>query len=106
MRRVEGNGCGVCVYDEKATSQKPSAKNVYKGYPMSAVTARTRSTGEVKFEKWCEREPRVEWVYRNGDKGDEYFSIVYEDNTGRQRLFYPDYILSIGGEVWSGLNGA
>lgn len=25
----------VCVYDEKATSQKPSAKNVYKGYPMS-----------------------------------------------------------------------
>lgn len=32
--------------------------------------------------------------------GDEYFSLVYEDNTGRQRLFYPDYILSIGGEVW------
>lgn len=89
-----------CVYDEKAANQKPSAKNVYKGYPMSAVTAKTRSTGEVKFEKWCEKESRVEWVYRNGDKGDEYFSIVYEDNAGKQRLFYPDYILSIGGKVW------
>ena len=90
----------ICVYDGKAANQKPSAKNVYKGYPMSAATAKTRSTGEVKFEKWCEKEDSVEWVYRNGDKGDEYFSIVYEDNSGRQRLFYPDYVLSIGGTVW------
>ena len=42
----------------------------------------------------------VEWVYRNGDKGDEYFSIVYEDNSGHQRLFYPDYILRMNGEIW------
>ena len=60
----------ICVYDGKADRQKPSAKNVYKGYPMSAATAKTRSTGEVKFEKWCEKEAQVEWVYRNGDKGD------------------------------------
>ena len=67
---------------------------------MSAVTTKTRSSGEVKFEKWCEKEDLVEWVYWNGDKGDEYFSIVYEDNSGHQRLFYPDYILSIGGKTW------
>ena len=42
----------------------------------------------------------MEWFYRNGDKGDEYFSIVYEDNSGRQRLFYPDYIMRVSGETW------
>ena len=88
----------LCVYDEKASNQKLSVKNVYKDYPMSAVTTKTRSSGEVKFEKWCEK--NVDWFYRNGDKGDEYFSIVYEDNSGHQRLFYPDYILSAGGNVW------
>ena len=65
-----------------------------------AVTTKTRSAGEVKFEKWCEGEPKGEWVYRNDDKGDEYFSIVYEDNSGHQRLFLPDYIARIGGETW------
>lgn len=88
----------TCVYDGRASNQKTSVKNVYKNYPMSAVTVKTRSTGEVKFEKWCER--AADWFYRNGDKGDEYFSIVYEDNAGHQRLFYPDYILSVGGGVW------
>ena len=64
------------------------------------MTAKTRSSGEAKFEKWCEQSADVEWVYRNGDKGDEFFSIVYEDNSGHQRLFFPDYVLRFGGETW------
>ena len=87
----------VCTFDAKAKVQGECEKNVYKGYPVSA---RPRSTGEIKFEKWCEQTKRVEWFYRNGDKGDEYFSIVYKDNAGRQKLFYPDYILSVGGVTW------
>ena len=90
----------LCVYDEKASIQDPSGKNVYKDYPMSAATTKTRSSGEVKFEKWCEGKDFVDWVYRNGDKGDEYFSIVYEDNSGHQRLFFPDYIMSVCGKIW------
>ena len=90
----------LCFYSKTARNQNPSAKNVYDGYPLSAMTTKTRSSGEVKFEKWCEGEPSVEWVYRNGDKGDEYFSIVYVDNSGHQRLFFPDYIVSISGRVW------
>ena len=39
-------------------------------------------------------------VNGNGDKGDEYFSIAYEGNSGHQRLFYPDYILCASGETW------
>ena len=87
----------VCTYNGKAKVQATSAKNVYRGYPMSAAP---RSTGEVSFEKWCEKTAAVEWVYRNGDKGDEYLSIVYETNAGKQKLFYPDYVVSAGGEVW------
>ena len=85
------------TYDASLSSQKVCVKNVYKGYLLSG---RPRSTGEVKFEKWCEKTSAVDWFYRNGDKGDEYFSIVYQDNAGRQKLFYPDYILSVAGKVW------
>ena len=42
----------------------------------------------------------MDWIYKNGDKGDEYFSIVYNDNSGAQKLFYPDYVLSVSGETW------
>lgn len=59
-----------------------------------------RSTPEVKFEKFCERSASVEWWYKNGDKGNEYLSIVYQDNSGKQKLFYPDYIISVKGEIW------
>ena len=87
----------ICTYNGKAKVQTLSKKNAYKDYPMSAAP---RSTGEISFEKWCEKTSTVDWVYRNGDKGDEYFSIVYEANSGKQKLFYPDYIASIKGEIW------
>jgi type III restriction enzyme len=90
----------LCAYSASARNQADSEKNVYDGYPLSAMTSKTRSKGEAKFEKWCESADCVEWVYRNGDKGDEFFSIVYEDNSGHQRLFYPDYILRMDGETW------
>lgn len=37
----------------------------------------------------------VNWVYKNGDKGNEYLSVVYSDNSGKQENFYPDYIISV-----------
>ena len=39
-------------------------------------------------------------VYKNGDKGNEYLSIVYADNSDKQKNFYLDYIISVNGEVW------
>lgn len=90
----------LCAYSEKEYDGTVSAKNVYAQYPCAAMTAATRSIGEMKFENWCETTAAVDWVYRNGDKGDEFFSVVYEDNSGHQRLFYPDYVVSVGGCVW------
>lgn len=87
----------IFTYDASLTVQKSLAKNVYKGYLASG---RPRSNGEIKFERWTESKPTIEWVYRNGDKGDEYFSIVYLDNAGKQKLFYPDYIIKAKDAIW------
>lgn len=87
----------IFTYDASLSSQKECVKNVYKGYLASG---QPRSSGEKKFEKWCEKTSAVDWFYRNGDKGDEFFSIVYQDNSGKQKLFYPDYVLSIKGNIW------
>ena len=85
------------TYDLQNRIQTESVKNVYQGYLMSAEK---RSSSEKQFEKYCENSPAVDWFYKNGDKGDEYFSILYLDNSNRQKLFYPDYIVSVRGKVW------
>lgn len=85
------------TYNGEAKTQLVMKKNVYQNYLSSAAP---RSMPEVKFEKFCERSDSVEWWYKNGDKGNEYFSIVYTDNSNRQKLFYPDYLISVNGEIW------
>lgn len=87
----------LMTFDGAARSQAVAARNVYRDAVRSAAP---RSSGEVAFEKWCEESPGVAWWYRNGDKGEAYFSLVYADNAGKERLFYPDYILSAGGDMW------
>ncbi len=86
------------AYDSSAKDQMELIKNVYKGYRASAEV---RSEPEKIFEKYCESNNHVEWFYKNGDKGNEYFSIVYEDNAGKQKSFYPDYIVhDTEGNTW------
>lgn len=85
------------TYDSTSKTQYELTKNVYSGY---LVSAEKRSASEKLFEKYCEQSANVDWFYKNGDKGSEYFSIVYEDNLGKQKSFYPDYIIAVKGEVW------
>lgn len=85
------------TYDGTEKSQAEMGKNVYAGYLASAEP---RSASEKKFERFCETCGAVEWVYKNGDKGAEYFSIVYMDSFGKQKSFFPDYIISVRGEMW------
>ncbi|WP_404456941.1 DEAD/DEAH box helicase family protein (plasmid) [Virgibacillus necropolis] len=85
------------TYDVKNRVQREYDSNVYSGYLSSAEV---RSDSEKSFEKYCNDSSNVEWIYKNGDKGNEYFSIVYQDNFGKQKSFYPDYILSSNGEIW------
>lgn len=85
------------TYDGSSKTQLVMEKNVYRGYLSSAEP---RSTPERKFEKFCERCTSVDWFYKNGDNGNEYLSVVYQDNSGKQKLFYPDYVVSVKGELW------
>jgi len=53
------------------------------------------------FEQYCEKNNAVDWLYKNGDTGQQYFSIVYVDGYRKQWLFYPDYIIKMkNGDVW------
>ena len=63
----------VFTYDNSLKSQVEMVKNVYQNYLSSAAP---RSTPERKFEKFCESCNSIEWWYKNGDKGNEYLSIV------------------------------
>lgn len=85
------------TYDSTAKSQAEMGKNVYTGYLASVEV---RSASEKKFERFCETCNAVDWVYKNGDKGAEYLSIVYMDSFGKQKSFFPDYIISVRGEIW------
>ena len=87
----------IFTYDASAKTHNIMKKNVYQNYLSSAEP---RSSSERKFEKFCERNDSIEWWYKNGDKGNEYLSIVYQDNSGKQKLFYPDYIVGVNGEIW------
>ncbi len=87
----------IFTYDRDNKIQTESKKNVYDGYLMSAIP---RSNPERKFEKFCEENDQINWFYKNGDHGNDFFSIVYEDNSNKQQLFYPDYILSINKKYW------
>lgn len=53
------------------------------------------------FEQFCESRDDIEWVYKTGDTGQQYFSIVYRDGLQNQWLFYADYIImKKDGTVW------
>lgn len=88
----------IFTYDGTSKSQMEYTKNVYTGYLSSAEK---RSMPEKRFERFCEGSGKVKWFYKNGDKGSEYFSIVYTDNFGKQKSFYPDYVVGTNdGDIW------
>lgn len=75
-------------------------KNVFENYGNNILIHPNRTVSEIEFERWCETYDSVKWIYKNGDKGDEYFSLVYR-KAFRRAHFYPDYIIGLeNGDVW------
>lgn len=75
-------------------------KNVFVGYGNNILIAPNRTVSELEFERWCETYNAVDCYYKNGDKGDDFFSIVFRKGF-RRNNFYPDYILKTkSGELW------
>lgn len=88
-------------YDPGVKSEIEYLNNAYKDYTSGFATSLVRSTSEMLFEQYCETRDDIEWVYKNGDTGQQYFSIVYVDGIRHQWLFYADYIImKKDGTVW------
>ena len=91
----------VFRYDPTVKSEVEFLSNAYHDYTSGFATTMVRSRPEQLFEEYCEHDDTVEWVYKNGDTGQQYFSIVYFDGLLKQWLFYPDYIVKKkDGAVW------
>ncbi len=80
-------------YDPGVKNEVEYLANAYHDYTSGYATSLVRSTCEMLFEQYCERQEDIEWVYKNGDTGQQYFSIVYIDALMKQWLFYADYII-------------
>lgn len=85
---------------KKMKANKFLQKNVYADYGDNILIVPNRTVTEIRFEEWCEQYDNVQHVYKNGDKGDEYFSLVYR-RAFRRNHFYPDYIIQTqDGQIW------
>lgn len=85
---------------KKIDSTKTMEKNVFVDYGNNILIAPNRTYTELTFEDWCENYDSVKWIYKNGDKGDDFFSIVYR-RAFRRNNFYPDYIIQLqNNDVW------
>ena len=50
------------------------------------------SQPEKNFIQYLEEKEAIEWWYKNGDKGEKYFSVPYNNN---KSLFYPDWFIKL-----------
>lgn len=88
-------------YDPGVKNEVEYLSNAYHDYTSGFATSVVRSTCEMLFEQHCESHDDIEWVYKNGDTGQQYFSIVYIDGIQKQWLFYADYIVMMkDGTIW------
>ncbi len=88
-------------YDPEEPGARVLRTAAYEGYSTAMLVEGVRSKCERLFEAYCETRPDVDWVYKNGDTGLAYFSVVYLDGLEKPRLFYPDYIVKkADGTVW------
>lgn len=87
-------------HHKKTEATKIMEKNVFENYGNNILISPNRTLSEIELERWCEGYDNVKWIYKNGDKGDEYFSLIYR-KAFRRNNFYPDYMIQTqNGELW------
>ncbi|MCM1194621.1 MAG: DEAD/DEAH box helicase family protein [Firmicutes bacterium] len=85
---------------KKIESTAVYRKNMFADYGNNILIYPNRTVSELEFERWCETYNGVDSYYKNGDKGDAFFSLVYRRGF-RRNNFYPDYIMkTISGDIW------
>ncbi len=80
--------------DYKEMKVKKSAMNPF-------YVSNNTAENEKSFIKFLDENKSVEWWYKNGDSGSEYFSIsYYNSDENKEKLFYPDWIIKTKNDVW------
>jgi len=88
-------------YDSFSRSKRVMNSNIYENYTEEMLVEGLKSKSERLFERYCELNKNINWIYKNGDSGEDYFSIVYQDTLGKQWLFFPDYIVRMNDNtIW------
>ncbi|MCT1193498.1 helicase [Lactococcus lactis] len=88
------------TYNPKLADVKNVETNAYEKYTTASIAIRP-SIVERLMERWLEEHSDiVDFVYKNGDKGPQYFSLVFSTNGGFSH-FYPDFIIKMkNGEIY------
>ena len=82
------------TYNPKLLDTKIVETSAYEKYTTASIAVRP-SIVERLMERWLEAHSDiVNFVYKNGDKGPQYFSLVYATNGGVSH-FYPDFIIQM-----------
>ena len=85
---------------KKIDSTQIMEKNIFVDYGNNILINPNRTYTEIAFEQWCENYSSIKCIYKNGDKGEDYFSIVYR-KAFRRNNFYPDYIIQLkNDDIW------
>ncbi len=51
---------------------------------------------ETRFIQYIDSREKIEWWFKNGDQGKDYFALKYYNTTEQEeRLFYPDWIIKL-----------
>lgn len=80
--------------DYKEMRVKKSAMNPF-------YVSNNMAENEKSFIKFLDENKSVEWWYKNGDSGSEYFSLsYYNDDENKEKLFYPDWVVKTKKEIW------
>lgn len=88
------------TYNPKFADAKIVETSAYEKYTTASIAVRP-SIVERLMERWLEEHSEnVDFVYKNGDKGTQYFSLVYTTNVGISH-FYPDFIVQMkNGDIY------
>lgn len=67
----------ILKYSPNEKYVKELDKNNYTYYTDDCLVEGIRSKSERLFERYCQENPNIKWYYKNGDSGQDYFSVVY-----------------------------
>ena len=75
-------------------------KENFTKYALSPCFIHYASKVEEQFAEYLDKSEKVIWWYKNGEGYGKYFGILYHDNEGKPRTFYPDFIIKTAEKIW------